>query len=75
MNRASQVYCLSPALTVPWIDLMKQKVHGVVNAEGRQYTWMARFIGPDLFVYATESANATFEDKGFQFPFFGIYEK
>lgn len=64
------------ALTeLPWIEMMKQKVHGVVNSGSTQFTWLARFIGPDLFVYATKSANASFEDKGFKFPFFGIYEK
>jgi len=58
---------------LPWADMMKQKIHGVVESGQTQFTWLARFIGPDLFVYATKSANATIEDKGFKFPFFGIY--
>jgi hypothetical protein len=58
---------------LPWLEMMKQKVHGVVTSGNTQFTWLARFIGRDLFVYATESANASFEDKGFKFPFFGIY--
>lgn len=58
-------------LAHPWLDAMKEKIHGTVMAGGKQYTWLARFIGRDLFVYATESANASFEDKGFSFPFFG----
>ena len=55
----------------PWLEIMKEKIHGTVMAGDKQYTWLARFIGRDLFVYATESANATFEDKGFSFPLFG----
>jgi len=54
-----------------WLTVMKEKIHGTVMAGGKQYTWLARFIGRDLFVYATESANASFEDKGFSLPFFG----
>jgi len=56
---------------LPWLELMKDKIHGTVMAGGTQYTWLARFIGRDLFVYATASANATFEDKGFSLPLFG----
>lgn len=57
--------------TVPWVEMMKEKVQGTIMVGEKQYTWLARYIGRDLFVYATESANATFEDKGFSFPFFG----
>lgn len=56
---------------LPWIEIMKEKIHGTVMAGEKQYTWLARFIGRDLFVFATESANANIEDKGFSFPFFG----
>jgi hypothetical protein len=55
----------------PWLEMMKEKIHCTVMAGDKQYTWLARFIGRDLCVYATESANATFEDKGFSFPLFG----
>jgi hypothetical protein len=58
-------------LAPDWITEMKEKIHGTIMAGGKQYTWLARFIGRDLFVYATESANASFEDKGFSLPFFG----
>lgn len=58
-------------LDTDWLAVMKEKIHGTIEAGGKQYTWLARFIGHDLFVYATESANATFEDKGFSIPFFG----
>jgi len=58
-------------LKTDWVEIMKEKIHGTVMAGGQQYTWLARFIGRDLFVYATESANASFEDKGFSIPFFG----
>lgn len=58
-------------LAMPWLEMMKEKIHGTVQAGQKHYTWLARFIGRDLFVYATESANATYEDKGFSLPFFG----
>lgn len=58
-------------IKLPWLDIMKEKVQGTVSAGGKQYTWLARFIGRDLFVYATESADPKFEDKGFSFPLFG----
>lgn len=59
-------------LKTDWTTVMKEKIHGTVEAGGKQYTWLARFIGHDLFVYATESANASFKDKGwFSIPFFG----
>jgi hypothetical protein len=58
-------------LSQDWLTIMKEKIHGTIMAGGKQYTWLARFIGRDLFVYATESANASYEDKGFSFPFFG----
>ena len=60
---------------LPWLEMMKVKIQGVISVGDKSYTWLVRYIGPDLFVYATESANASFEDKGFQFPFFGIYDK
>ncbi|SNR60938.1 hypothetical protein SAMN04488503_0326 [Humidesulfovibrio mexicanus] len=56
---------------IPWLEIMKEKIHGTVMAGEKQYTWLARFIGRDLFVFATESANASIEDKGFSIPFFG----
>lgn len=56
---------------LPWAEIMKEKIQGTVNVGDKQFTWLARFIGRDLFVYATESANASFEDKGFALPFFG----
>ncbi len=59
-------------LKTDWVKIMKEKIHGTVEAGGKQYTWLARFIGRDLFVYATESANASYEDKEwFSIPFFG----
>lgn len=58
-------------INVPWLEIMKKKIHGTIMVGDRQYTWLARFIGRDLFVFATESANASFEDKGFSFPLFG----
>lgn len=60
-------------LEQPWEEIMKKQVHGQLAVEGNHFTWLARYIGPDKFVYATQSANATFEDKGVNLlPFFGF---
>ena len=58
--------------TIPWEQVLLEKSQGFVEAGGKHYTWLARYIGRDRFIYATESANATFQDKGLQLiPFFG----
>ncbi|OGR34223.1 MAG: hypothetical protein A2051_03670 [Desulfovibrionales bacterium GWA2_65_9] len=66
----------SEALTaIAWDKLLLEQSHGTVEAGGKQFTWLARYIGHDRFIYATESANATFQDKGLQLiPFFGSYK-
>ncbi len=63
----------SEALTaIAWDKLLLEKSQGTIEAGGKQFTWLARYIGRDRFIYATESANATFQDKGLQLiPFFG----
>lgn len=57
--------------TQPWTELIKENIQGTVTAGGKKYTWLARYIGRDLFVYATEAADPSKEDKGFSFPLFG----
>lgn len=58
---------------LPWEEYMKKDVHGQVAVGENHFTWLARYIGADKFVYATKSANATFEDKGVNLlPFFGF---
>ncbi len=60
-------------LDQPWEEIMKKNVHGQMAVGGNHFTWLARYIGADKFVYATQSANATFEDKGVNLlPFFGF---
>lgn len=63
----------SEALTaIAWDNVLLEKSQGTIEAGGKQFTWLARYIGRDRFIYATESANATFRDKGLQLiPFFG----
>lgn len=56
---------------LPWLEMMKEQIQGTVTVGEKQFTWLARFIGRDLFIYATQSANPEFKDKGFSFPFFG----
>lgn len=56
---------------LPWAEIMKEKIQGTIMVGDKQFTWLARFIGRDLFVYATQSADPEFEDKGFSLPLFG----
>ncbi len=57
---------------IAWDKVLLEKSQGTVDAGGTQFTWLARYIGPDRFIYATESANASIQDKGLQLiPFFG----
>lgn len=70
----TMVYPDAEKLTeLPWDEMLKEKVNGYVDVGERQFTWLARYIGPDRFIYATESANASFKDKGVNLlPFFGF---
>lgn len=56
---------------LPWGEIMKEKIQGTIMVGDKQFTWLARFIGRDLFVYATQSADPEFKDKGFSLPLFG----
>ncbi len=58
--------------TLPWEQMLLEKSQGTLEAGGKHFTWLARYIGRDRFIYATESANASIEDKGLRLiPFFG----
>ncbi|MHC1701316.1 MAG: hypothetical protein AB9900_10110 [Humidesulfovibrio sp.] len=60
---------------IAWDQKLLEESHGSVVAGGKHYTWLARYIGRDRFIYATESANASIEDRGLQLiPFFGSYK-
>lgn len=63
----------SEALTaIAWDKILLEQSQGNIVVGGKQFTWLARYIGRDRFIYATESANATYQDKGLQLiPFFG----
>jgi len=57
----------------PWDDILKEKSSGYIQTSEKHFTWLARYIGPDRFIYATESANASIQDKGVNLlPFFGF---
>lgn len=49
-------------MNIPWSEKLEDQVQGTVSAGGRNYTWLARFIGRDLFVYATESVDSEYDD-------------
>jgi hypothetical protein len=57
---------------IAWDQVLLEKSQGTFDVGGKHYTWLARYIGRDRFIYATESANASIQDKGLQLiPFFG----
>jgi len=45
-------------LGVDWETLLIDNVHGQVEAGGKHYTWIVRYIGKDPYIYATESVEA-----------------
>jgi hypothetical protein len=54
-------------LALPWTEILRDKVGGQVECAGKYYTWLARYVGRDLFVYATESVDHTVDNKGWFF--------
>ncbi|MDQ7834547.1 MAG: hypothetical protein RDU24_04125 [Humidesulfovibrio sp.] len=61
--------------TIAWDKELLERSQGTIEAGGKYFTWLARYIGRDRFIYATESANASIEDKGLQLiPFFGSFK-
>jgi len=79
--RGKKIWTADPAnatqhaalLAEPWEEVLKKKTHGTVRSSDGSYTWLVRYIGPDLFVYATKSAQPDFEDRGISImPFFGL---
>ncbi|MDP3426547.1 MAG: hypothetical protein Q8S17_04120 [Humidesulfovibrio sp.] len=72
----STVEPATEALTaIAWDKVLLEHSQGTIEAGGKQFTWLARYIGRDRFIYATESANATYHDKGLQLiPFFGSFK-
>ena len=51
-------------LALPWKEMLADDVHGRVKVGDKEYTWIARYVGQDQFVYATESADPNY-DPGF----------
>lgn len=46
-------------LALPWDEILEDDVTGQVHVGDKYYTWLARFIGDDQYVYATESVDPT----------------
>ncbi len=44
-------------LALPWDEILKEDVQGQVKVGDKYYTWLARYIGDDHYVYATESVD------------------
>lgn len=46
-------------LAVPWQEILKDDVQGQIKVGEKYYTWLARYIGDNSYVYATESVDPT----------------
>lgn len=49
-------------LALPWEEMLADDVTGQVQVGDKYYTWLARFIGEDEYVYATESVDPEQDD-------------
>lgn len=47
-------------LALPWNELLQDDVSGLVTVGDVSYTWLARFIGNDTYVYATKSVDPNY---------------
>jgi hypothetical protein len=52
-------------LAVNWDEILVNYVNGQVEAGGKYYTWIVRYIGKDPYIYATESVEADTDDGWF----------
>ncbi len=52
---------------LPWDEILKDHVNGQVEAGGKHYTWIARYVGRDLFVYLTESVDPKIDGRSWFF--------
>ena len=44
-------------LAVSWEEILKNEVHGQIQVGDKYFTWLARYVGDDYYVYATESVD------------------
>ena len=44
-------------LALPWKEKLESEVQGQVQVGEKHYTWLAKYIGDDHYVYATESVD------------------
>jgi hypothetical protein len=54
-------------LALPWESLLHDHVDGQVEAGGRFYTWIVRYIGDSSYIYATESVDPKAENESWWF--------
>ena len=63
VDPGASVFSVDPSLdkeavlALPWSVLLQENVQGYVEVNGKHYTWLARYIGKDRFVYMTESVD------------------
>ena len=46
-----------PLLDQPWAEMLEDEVHGQIEAGGKYWTWLVRYVGHDPYIYAVESVD------------------
>ncbi|MDC0335823.1 hypothetical protein OAN24_02850 [Pseudodesulfovibrio sp.] len=54
-------------IAVPWAEILKDDVQGQIKVGDKYYTWLARYVGKDTYVYATESVDPKANDDSWWF--------
>lgn len=54
-------------LALPWDETLKDQAYGQVQVGQKYFTWISRYVGRDLYVYATESVDPKKSTKGWLF--------
>lgn len=49
-------------LAIDWQSILEDDVGGQVDVGGKYYTWLARYVGTDVYIYATESVDPQWSD-------------
>lgn len=56
-------------LALKWKEMLEDSVTGRFTVDGKIYTWLARYIGSDCYVYATECADPKVKESSWWWPF------
>ncbi len=51
-----------PLQDMPWDEILEDDVSGQVEAGGRQWTWIVRYVADDPYIYVVESVDPEYSD-------------